>query len=99
MDNTLIDQAEKQAALCRVLGNCRRLQIIWLLSDGELPVNEIAAQIGSTMQNISQHLTLLRKTGIVTARREGQTRYYRIAEPESAWSCPALIKPSDPKIK
>ena len=57
MDITVIDLAEKQAALCRVLGNSRRLLILWLLSEGELSVNEIAARAGSTLQNISQHLS------------------------------------------
>jgi DNA-binding transcriptional ArsR family regulator len=78
-----------------VLGNSRRLLILWLLSEGELSVNEIAARAGSTLQNISQHLSLLKKTGIVVARREGQTIYYRIADHECARSCPALLRPPD----
>jgi DNA-binding transcriptional ArsR family regulator len=95
MDTTVIDQAEKQAALCRVLGNSRRLLILWLLSEGELSVKEIAAHVGSTMQNISQHLALLKKNGIVIARREGQTIYYRIADHECVQNCPALVRPQE----
>jgi DNA-binding transcriptional ArsR family regulator len=95
MNKTVIDQAEKQAALCRVIGHSRRLLILWQLSDGELSVNEIAAQVGSTLQNISQHLTLLKKYGFVTARREGQTIYYRIAEHECVRGCPALLRPPE----
>jgi DNA-binding transcriptional ArsR family regulator len=95
MDTTVIDRAEKQAAFCRVIGHSRRLLILWQLSDGELSVNEIAAQVGSTLQNISQHLTLLKKYGIITARREGQTIYYRIANHEWARSCPALLRPPE----
>jgi DNA-binding transcriptional ArsR family regulator len=93
MDTTVVAQAEKQAALCRVIGHSRRLLILWQLSKGELSVNEIAANVGSTLQNISQHLTLLKKYGIVAARREGQTIYYRIADHECARSCPALLRP------
>jgi DNA-binding transcriptional ArsR family regulator len=95
MDTTVIDLAEKQAAMCRVVGHSRRLLILWLLSKEELSVNEIAARAGSTLQNISQHLSLLKRTGIVVARREGQTIYYRIADHECARSCPALLRPPD----
>jgi len=93
MDSTALDLAERQAALCRTVGHSRRLLILWLLSDGELSVNEIAVQVGSTLQNISQHLTLLKKNGIVTTRREGQTIYYRIANHECTRGCPALVRP------
>ena len=95
MDITVIDLAEKQAALCRVLGNSRRLLILWLLSKEELSVNEIAARAGSTLQNVSQHLSLLKKTGIVTARREGQTIYYRMVDHECTRNCPALLRAPD----
>ena len=95
MDTTVIDLAERQAAICRVFGNTRRLLILWLLSKGELSVNEIAARAGSTLQNISQHLSLLRKSGIVTSRRAGQTIYYQIADIECIKNCPALLRAPD----
>jgi len=95
MDTTLIDLAERQAALCRVLGNTRRLLILWLLSKGELSVNEIATRAGSTLQNISQHLSLLKKSGIVTTRRAGQTIYYQLADLECIKNCPALLRAPD----
>jgi len=95
MDTTLIDLAERQAALCRVFGNTRRLLILWLLSKGELSVNEIATRAGSTLQNISQHLSLLKKSGIVTTRRAGQTIYYQLADLECIKNCPALLRAPD----
>ncbi len=95
MDTTVIALAERQAALCRVVGNTRRLLILWLLSKDELPVNEIASRAGSTLQNVSQHLSLLKKAGIVISRRDGQTIYYQIADHECARSCPALLRAPD----
>jgi len=92
METTVIDLAESQAALCRVFGNSRRLLILWLLSKGELSVNEIAARAGSTLQNVSQHLGLLKKTGIVTTRRDGQTIYYQLADNEYIRDCPAMLR-------
>jgi DNA-binding transcriptional ArsR family regulator len=96
MDTMMLDLAERQAALCRVFGNARRILILWMLSEGELPVNEIAARAGSSLQNISQHLSLLKKSGIVTTRREGQTIYYQIADLECMKGCPALFRTLDP---
>ena len=90
MDTSVIDMAEKQAALCRVLGSARRLIILWLISQGELSVNEIAERVGSSVQNISQHLSLLKRWGFVNARRDGQTIYYQLADAEYLKQCPAL---------
>jgi DNA-binding transcriptional ArsR family regulator len=95
MDTMKLDHAKRQAALCRVFGNARRILILWMLSEGELPVNEIAARAGSSLQNISQHLSLHKKTGLVTTRREGQTIYYQIADLECMKSCPALFRTLD----
>lgn len=92
MDASWLEIAEKQAALCKVLGNSRRLLILWMLSKEELSVNEIAARAGSTLQNISQHLNLLKKAGIVTSRRDGQTIFYRVADHECIKQCPALLR-------
>jgi DNA-binding transcriptional ArsR family regulator len=83
--------AEKQAELCRVFGNASRILIVWSLSDRELPVSEIADEVGTSLQNISQHLAVLKVHGIVVARREGQTIYYRIAEVEWIRDCPVLM--------
>jgi DNA-binding transcriptional ArsR family regulator len=84
--------AEKQAELFRIFGNARRLYILRLLSDRELSVNEIATHVGSSLQNVSQHLGLLKRYGFVTNRREGQTIYYQIASMECFKYCPALLK-------
>ena len=91
MDTAVIDLAEKQAARCRVFGNSRRLLILWILIEGELSVKEIAARAGSSLQNVSQHLHLLKETGLVTTRRDGQTIYYQIADQEYLKYCPAML--------
>ncbi len=87
MDPSLFALAEQQASLCKVMGNSRRLLILWQLSNDELSVNEIAAQVGSTLQNVSQHLSVLKKNGIVITRREGQVIYYRLADHECVRNC------------
>lgn len=91
MDSILLKKAEKQVEICKVIGNSRRLLILWILSKGELSVNEIAAKAGSTLQNISQHLNILKNSDIVKTRRDGQTIYYQISDEEYLKHCPAML--------
>jgi len=85
--------AKRQAERCRLFGNASRILILWSLSNRELPVTEIADEVGTSLQNVSQHLALLKEHNIVSARRDGQTIYYSIAENEWLKECPILIKP------
>ena len=87
MDLTVKRLAVKQAELCKLFGNASRILILWSLSDRELPVTEIADEVGTSLQNTSQHLALLKEHNIVSARRDGQTIYYRIAENEWLKCC------------
>ena len=93
MDTNLKEIAFRQAELCKLFGNASRILILWSIVDGERPVSEIADEVGTSLQNISQHLSLLKEHNIVSARRDGQTIYYSIAE--NAWlkDCPILAKP------
>ena len=93
MDSNLKELATKRADLCKLFGNASRILILWSISDHERPVSEIADEVGTTLQNISQHLSLLKEHNIVSARRDGQTIYYRIAENEWLKECPILAKP------
>ncbi len=92
MDTVTLEMAEKQAALYRVMGNGRRLLILWMLSKEELSVNEIAARVGSTLQNVSQHLNLLKKAGVVYTRRDGQMIFYQAADHECVKQCLAILR-------
>jgi DNA-binding transcriptional ArsR family regulator len=91
MTNMQKELAEKQSELCRIFGNASRILILWSIANRELPVSEIADEVGTSVQNISQHLALLKVHGIVVARREGQTIYYRIAENQWMQKCPVLL--------
>lgn len=67
--------------LLKALANRHRLMILCQLADGERSVGELAAFLGLRDSTVSQHLALLRKDSLVTARREGQTVWYAIASP------------------
>jgi DNA-binding transcriptional ArsR family regulator len=88
--------AESQAAVCSVFANPKRILILWSLLDQEKSVSEIASIVGTSLQSTSQHLRLMRETGILASRRDGQTIYYFIAQNETAEGCQLLIQ-SSPK--
>jgi rhodanese-related sulfurtransferase/DNA-binding HxlR family transcriptional regulator len=66
------------ASVARALGNGRRGEIVDVLAQGERPVDELAAEIGQSLANTSQHLQVLAKAGLVRPRREGTHVYYRL---------------------
>jgi ArsR family transcriptional regulator len=84
--------AEEQATFCRVFGSTHRVLILWVLAYQELSVNEIAAWVGTSLQNISQHLSVLKEQELVIARRDGQTIYYQVANHERLKDCPLLLR-------
>lgn len=73
--------AAEAARLLRALANERRLMILCQLAEGERSVGQIQPLVGLSQSALSQHLAVLRDEGIVAARREAQTVWYRIADP------------------
>ena len=78
-----IDQMRAQAAaaeeMLKALANRHRLMILCQLIDEEHSVGDLAAFLGVRDSTVSQHLALLRKDGLVSTRREGQTIWYALA--------------------
>jgi DNA-binding transcriptional ArsR family regulator len=80
IDSEVMEQAADEASdLLKALSNRHRLLIICQLIDGEHSVGELAAFLDLRDSTVSQHLALLRKDGLVSARRDAQTIYYSIA--------------------
>jgi len=71
--------AEKASELLKSLANRHRLLIVCQLIEGERSVGELREFLGIRDSTVSQHLALLRKDGVVAARRDGQTIWYSIA--------------------
>jgi DNA-binding transcriptional ArsR family regulator len=61
----------------RALADPHRREIIRLIQDTELPAGQIAANFTLTQQAVSQHITVLKKAGLLEERREGTRRLYR----------------------
>ncbi|GAB3510945.1 metalloregulator ArsR/SmtB family transcription factor [Pseudoxanthomonas daejeonensis] len=74
--------AEQAAAMLRTLGNEQRLLLLCLLMEhGEMTVGQMQAQVDLSQSALSQHLARMREDGLVVARREAQSAYYRIDDP------------------
>ncbi|HZR77486.1 metalloregulator ArsR/SmtB family transcription factor [Bradyrhizobium sp.] len=71
--------ADEASNLLKALSNRHRLLIICQLIDGERSVGELAEFLSLRDSTVSQHLALLRKDGLVSARRDAQTIFYSIA--------------------
>lgn len=56
------------------------MKILCFIMDGEKNVSEIEQQFGSTISNISQHLTVLRKANIINRRKESNFMFYSLKD-------------------
>jgi DNA-binding transcriptional ArsR family regulator len=72
-------QAVTAETMLKALGNRHRLMILCRLVDSEQSVGELAGFLDLRDSTVSQHLALLRKDGMVSTRREGQTIWYALA--------------------
>lgn len=78
---------ELHADLLKSLAHPRRLEIIQLLQDQELPVTDIHTMLDLPQANISQHLMILRDFDILKTRREGKQIYYQLTDPKILQAC------------
>lgn len=77
----LLPVSQPAVRLLSALANQKRLMIMSYLFQGELSVNTLAQKVQLSQSALSQHLAKLRAVGIVSTRRDGQTIYYRLADP------------------
>jgi DNA-binding transcriptional ArsR family regulator len=78
---------ELQADVLKTLSNPRRLEILHRLADGPCEVGRLAAELGISQPNVSQHLALMRSAGVVTAVRDGREVRYRLSDPDVMVAC------------
>jgi len=71
----------KSALILKILGNSKRLEILYHISDKELNVGQLERAVKLSQSALSQHLAVLRKAGIVNTRRSAQTIFYSLNDP------------------
>jgi rhodanese-related sulfurtransferase/DNA-binding MarR family transcriptional regulator len=72
------------ARVNRALAAPARIELLELLGQAERSVEVLADLAGLSVANTSQHLRVLRRSGLVLSRRDGQFVRYRLAGPASA---------------
>jgi DNA-binding transcriptional ArsR family regulator len=72
---------ERIAERFRVLGEPMRIRLLEALREGEASVRDLQEATGASQQNISQHLGVLLRAGIVGRRKDGNFSIYSITDP------------------
>jgi DNA-binding transcriptional ArsR family regulator len=85
------DAAARTDAALRALAEPNRRAILALVTNQEMAAGEIAAHFAVTRPAISQHLGVLREAGLVTERRLGTRRFYRV-RPEGVEELRAFLE-------
>ena len=68
------------AEVLKAMADPTRLKILHSLHHGERCVSEILENVGGSQANVSKHLSVLKRAGLVDCRREGLNVYYRIID-------------------
>lgn len=79
------------AELCKALANEHRQAILHAIGEGEKCVGDLAAEVGISVHNTSQHLRVLKERRLVASRKEAQTVYYHVTNMKFIQAC-ALIR-------
>lgn len=86
----MIAVADRASLFLKALSGKSRLLLLCHLWEGEKSVGELARLTGARDTAVSQQLALLRRRGMVSARRSGQTIYYSLASAETRHMLEAL---------
>ncbi|MHB1572107.1 MAG: ArsR/SmtB family transcription factor [Solirubrobacteraceae bacterium] len=71
----------------QLLAEPTRVRLFDRLREGEATVHDLAAELGTSQQNVSKHLMLLADAGVLGRRKDGNHVYYRVVDPEVVGLC------------
>jgi ArsR family transcriptional regulator, virulence genes transcriptional regulator len=75
------------AELCKAMANEHRQAILHAICDDEKCVGDLAAEIGISVHNVSQHLRVLKERRLVASRKDGHTVYYHVTNQKFIEAC------------
>src|SRR3954453_14389343 len=70
-----------KAELFKALAHPARVRVLEVLVDGERSVGELQPLVGIEMSHLSQQLSVLRRAGVVVARKERSSVFYALRDP------------------
>ncbi|MFE6101579.1 ArsR/SmtB family transcription factor [Streptomyces laurentii] len=74
------DSLDEAALAFGLLASPVRLRILRVLTRGESSVASIADEVGGALSTISQHLSVLKRSGLVGSRRDGRRQMYFVKD-------------------
>ena len=74
-------QAKIRSEILKALAHPARVLIVHALTGGDRCVCELNALVDIDQSNISRHLAVLKRVGIVADRRDGMRVYYHLKTP------------------
>jgi DNA-binding transcriptional ArsR family regulator len=75
------------AAYFSVLSEPTRLRIMHAICETEKTVSQIVDELAATQTNVSRHLSLMHKAGVLSRRKDGNQVYYRVADASMVEIC------------
>ena len=83
IDYSSVDQqkdVETASRSLKAMSHPQRLMILCKLGEDEFSVQDIVDNVGTSQSNISQHLAILRDKGILSARKDANKVFYKVAD-------------------
>lgn len=77
------EDIDMAARSLKAMSHPLRLKILCTLGEGEVSVQDIVENVGTSQSNISQHLAILRDKGILSSRKDANRVYYRVGDPRT----------------
>jgi DNA-binding transcriptional ArsR family regulator len=78
---------EEVSSYFSVMSEPTRLKILHAICQEEKAVNAIVEEVGATQTNVSRHLTLMYRAGVVSRRKDGNQVFYRVVDPSMMEIC------------
>jgi len=83
----------------KVLSEPIRLHILHSLQEGEKSVNELTESVHTSQPNVSKHLKILQKAGVLERQQRGNTVYYSIVDPTIFTLCDVVCGSLEEHLK
>jgi DNA-binding transcriptional ArsR family regulator len=85
------DSLDEAALAFGLLASPVRLRILQVLTRGESSVASIADEVGGALSTISQHLSVLKRSGLVGSRRDGRRQMYFVKDRDAVSAVSVMI--------
>ena len=81
LSESAVPLSEVKAELFKAMAHPARVRVLEILVDGERSVGELQPMVGIELSHLSQQLGVLRRAGLVTARKERSSVFYALRDP------------------